>query len=163
MNTAIEIQSNDPNESVVNIPVTMNVLGPGTLQFSSATYSVSENVGTATISVTRSSGSLGAVSIDYTTSDGTASDGSDYTLSSGTLSWSDGDATAKTISVSIIDDTDEESDETVNLTLSNPLGGATLGTQSTAVLTITDNDTSDGGGGGSSGGGCFISTATFGL
>ncbi len=163
-NAAIEIQSNDPDENVVNIPVTMNVLGPGTLQFSSATYSVSENGGTATISVTRTNGSLGAVSIDYTTSDGTASDGSDYTLSSGTLTWNNGDATAKAISVSITDDTNEESNETVNLTLSNPQGGATLGTPGAAVLTITDNDSTatppPAGGGG---GGCFISTAAYGL
>jgi Zn-dependent metalloprotease len=144
------------------------IIDPGTLQFSSAAYSVGENGGTADITVTRASGNLGAVSIAYTTSDGTASDGTDYTLSSGTLTWNNGDATDKTISVPITDDTDEESNETVNLTLSNPQGGATLGTPGAAVLTITDNDSTvapppAGGGGGGGGGGCFISTAAFGL
>jgi len=142
------------------------IIAPGTLQFSSATYSVGENGGTAAITVTRANGNLGAVSIDYTTSDGTASDGSDYTLSSGTLSWTNGDATDKTISVPITDDTDEESNETVNLTISNPQGGATLGTIITAILTINDNDSTaapPAGGGGGGGGGCFISTAAFGF
>src|SRR5262249_42301788 len=45
---------------------------PGTLQFSNAAYSVNENAGTATITVTRTGGSDGAVSVNYATSDGTA-------------------------------------------------------------------------------------------
>jgi hypothetical protein len=56
--------------------------GSGTLQFSSANYSVNENGGEATITVTRSGGSQGAISIDYVTSNDTATAGSDYTATS---------------------------------------------------------------------------------
>ncbi len=126
------------------------------LQFSSATYSVSEGTATATISVTRIGGSSGAVAVSYATSNGTATAGSDYTSASGTLNWADTDAATKTFAVPITNDTVVESDETINLTLSNPTNGAVLGTPSSVVLTITDNDSTGGGGdsGGGSGGGC---------
>ncbi|MCA3748338.1 MAG: CSLREA domain-containing protein [Rubrobacter sp.] len=112
---------------------------PGSVRFGSATYTVDEGAGTATITVVRQDGADGEVTVDYATSDGTASSGSDYTQTSGTLTFAHGDG-SKTFAVPINDDTADEPEETVNLTLSNPQGGATLGTQSTATLTITDND-----------------------
>ena len=112
----------------------------GTLQFSAATYSVGENAGNAAVIVTRTGGSSGAVSVSFATSNGTATAPGDYTAVSQTVSFADGDTANKTISIPIINDTTAEANETVNLTLSSPTGGATLGTPSTAVLTITDND-----------------------
>ncbi|MBI2931151.1 MAG: Ig-like domain-containing protein, partial [Planctomycetes bacterium] len=112
---------------------------PGTLQFSAATYSVNEGGGSVTITATRTGGSGGVVTVDYATSDGTATAGADYTTASGTLTWVAGDAAAKTFSVPITNDASAEGSETVNLTVSNPGGGAGLGAQSTAVLTIVDN------------------------
>jgi len=58
----------------------------------------------------------------------------------GTLSWADGDITAKTFDVPLLDDGDIEADETVLLTLANPTGGATIGTPGTAELVIEDDD-----------------------
>jgi YVTN family beta-propeller protein len=114
--------------------------GAGTLQFSAATYSVGEAGGSVTITVTRVGGSTGAVGASFATSDGTATAGSDYTAASGTLSWADGDSAPKTFVVPILQDALVEGNETVNLTLSAPTGGATLGAPSTAVLTIVDDD-----------------------
>ena len=111
---------------------------PGTLQFSAATYNVNENGGTATITVTRTGGSDGAVSVHYATSNGTATAGSDYTATSGDLSWANGDSASKTFTMNITNDSVYEDDETINLTLSSPTGDATLGAQSTAVLTIVE-------------------------
>lgn len=112
----------------------------GTFAFSSATYSVSEAAATAIITVTRSGGSLGDVTIAYATGNGTATAGADYTSGSGVLSFAAGEA-SKTFAVSILNDTLPESSETVNLTLSAPTGNATLAAQNTtAVLTINDND-----------------------
>jgi hypothetical protein len=114
----------------------------GTLAFSTATVSQAEgnsSTANATITVTRTGGSNGAVGVSYATSDGTASAGSDYTAASGALAWADGDATSKTFTVAIAGDVSVEGDETVNLTLSGATGGASLGTAA-ATLTITNDD-----------------------
>ncbi len=112
----------------------------GTLQFSAAGYTVNENAGTATITVTRTDGSEGAASVDYATSDGTAKTVEDYIETSGTLTWADGNGDPKTFSVPIVDEaTFIEENETVNLTLSNPTG-ADPGTQMTAVISILDDE-----------------------
>jgi hypothetical protein len=89
--------------------------------------------------VTRSGGSAGAVSVSYTTADGSASSNSDYTPVSGMVTFAEGELT-RTFTVPIIDDSSVETDETVLLTISNPTGGATLGTPSSATLTILDTD-----------------------
>jgi len=124
----------------INVTGTPSAASPGSLQLSSATYSIAENGGSATITVTRTGGSFGEVSIAYTTADGTATTAdNDYAISSGTLNFIDGEV-SKTFNVSVNNDATVEPNETVNLTLSSPTGGATLGTQSTAVLTITNDD-----------------------
>jgi hypothetical protein len=64
--------------------------GPGALQFTTATYSGSEGVASTLITVSRTAGSTGAVSVTYSMSDGTAVDGADYTASTATLSFSCG-------------------------------------------------------------------------
>jgi CSLREA domain-containing protein len=116
----------------------------GTVQFSSATYSTAEGDSgshNVTITVTRTVGSSGAVSVHYATSDGTATTAnSDYTATSGDLNWGDADTAPKTFDVSVNGDTNYEGNETVNLALSSPTGGATLGTPSSSVLTVTNDD-----------------------
>lgn len=123
---------------------------PGQLQFSSPTYSVKEDAGSISIEVTRTEGSYGLVTVDYSTSDGTAKDGLDYTAVSGTLSFDDG-VKSQSFQIPIIYNPIFEGDKTVILTLSNPTGEASLGEQATAILTIKDNEVSkpDTGGGGS--------------
>jgi hypothetical protein len=112
------------------------------LQFSTDQYSVSESVaaGHSTVTVQRSGPSTGQVSVHYATSDGSASSGTDYTSTSGTLTWADGDTADKTFDIPITNDGTHENAETVSLTLSSPGGKASLGTQSTATLTINDDD-----------------------
>lgn len=112
---------------------------PGTLQLSPANYTVGENAGSVTVTVSRANGSAGAASVGYATSNGTATAGSDYTAASGTLTWASGDAADKTFNVTVTDDSTAESSETINLTLSNA-SGATLATPSSGTITVTDND-----------------------
>jgi len=118
---------------------------PGSLQFSSGSYSAPENAGSITISVLRAGGSAGAVSVHYATGDGTGVAGTNYTATSGTLDWADGDAAAKTFSVKVLDDGVADGSHTVNLALTSPQGGASLGAQSAAVLTVTNTDSGGGG------------------
>jgi hypothetical protein len=112
----------------------------GMIAFNSATYSVKESGGSASITVTRTGGSQGAVQISYATvPGGTAVAGVDYVSTSGTLSWANGDATSKSFSVPIIDNTQGNPNKTINLALSSPTGGAYLNLQSAAVLTILED------------------------
>jgi glucose/arabinose dehydrogenase len=111
-----------------------------TIQFAASSYSVNESETSATITLTRS-GDIGQpATVDYIASNGTASDRSDYTTATGTLTF-DAGLTSKTFTVLLTDDLYVENNETINLTLSNPTGGVALGSQSTALIIINDNDT----------------------
>ena len=88
-----------------------------------------------TVSVSRSSDA--EATVDYATSDGTATAGSDYTATSGTLTFAAGEM-SKTVTVTVHDDSYNENPETVVLTLSNP-SGAVLGDAS-AIGTINNTD-----------------------
>jgi hypothetical protein len=93
-----------------------------------------------TLTVTRIAGSTGSVSVNFATSDGTATAGADYLAQAGTLFFADGQ-TSQTIRIPILDDgTIEGGSETFNVTLSSPGGGAVLGSQTTQVVTIADPD-----------------------
>ena len=109
------------------------------LSFAQSSYSVSEAGASATITITRSGGISSAASAQFTTSNGTAAAGSDYTDASQVVSFAPGE-TSKTVSVPIINDTIYESDETVNLTLTSPSTGAAIGNPGAATLTIVNDD-----------------------
>lgn len=115
----------------------------GVLQFSSATYSVGESAGSATLTVTRTGGSDGAVAVNYTLGSGTATGGAacggavDYVNTGNTISFANGE-TSKTFTVGICLDSNVESNETFTVSLSSPTGGATLGTPATAAVTIVN-------------------------
>jgi len=108
-----------------------------TVQFGQASFEVNESDGTATIAVTLDPAAEAEVTVEYATSDGTATAGSDYEDASGTLTFAVGE-TSQTFDVTILTDDEEETDETVQLTLSNPSTSAALGDQATATLTITE-------------------------
>ena len=124
------------------VSTTVNIVDdeqPGTLAFSKAADSVNEDAGTITITVVRTGGSDGIVTVNYATSNGTAEDGQDYTGDSGTLTFADGQASAEIV-LQITDDIDIESNETLTVTLSSPTGGAELGTPSEITVTIVEDD-----------------------
>jgi hypothetical protein len=142
--TDIDGDTRDANPDIGADEITS--VDPGSLQFSSATYSISENAGPAIVTVTRTGGTDGTVSVNYATSNGTATGGAsctasgvDYITTSGTLTFLNGE-TSKTFSVTICDDSLVEPDETINYTLSGPTNGATIGTPGTAVQTIVNDD-----------------------
>jgi hypothetical protein len=120
--------------------VTITDLVAGEFVFSSATYSVNETGGSVLITVNRVNGDDGAASVNYTTVAGTATPGpgNDYTTTSGTLIWADGDTTPQSFSVPILDDTAVEGDETFTVSLNTPSGG-TVGVPGDATVTIVDD------------------------
>jgi hypothetical protein len=114
-----------------------------TMQFSSPTYREDESqVAVITVTRTLNDGPGITSTVNYATSNGTATGGAactaniDYISAAGTLTFNPGE-TSKTFNVSLCPDSLVEANETVNLTLSNPTGG-TIGTPGTAVLTIND-------------------------
>jgi hypothetical protein len=113
---------------------------PGTLAFSDATFEVNED-GTpvAAVTVTRTGGSDGAVSTTVYLSNGTATSPGDYDSTPITVNFANGE-TSKTIAIPLVNDAIFEGNETVNLFLSSPTGGASIGAQSTATLTLIDNE-----------------------
>jgi hypothetical protein len=111
----------------------------GSIAWAAATATVAEDAGTVTLTATRSGGSAGAASVQYATTAGTATAGSDFTAASGSLNWADGESGSKTVTVAIINDTTVEASETFTVALSNP-AGATLGSPTSTTVTITDDD-----------------------
>src|SRR5678815_3888319 len=126
--------------------ISINVLSGGQLSFNTATYGVNESGTTATITVLRADGSAGSATVNYATSNGTATSGAsctngvDYVPASGTFTWNSGDNTVRQFTITICNDGSNEDDETINLTLSNAGGTGSLGTQPTATLTIGNDD-----------------------
>jgi sugar lactone lactonase YvrE len=110
------------------------------IQFKAIRYSVDEGAGFATIDVEQMGDQVTPVSVDYATSDDTGQQRKDYTLAAGTLNFRPGEMT-KTFTVLVTDNVFIDGSRKVNLSLSNPSTGMTLGTPSQPVLTIIDNDT----------------------
>jgi hypothetical protein len=110
-----------------------------TIQFSSPTFTVDEGKPSKRITVTRTGTVTNPATVHYTVSNGTALDGFDYTAVSGELTFSNR-TRSRTFTIPILADGLDETNETVNLALSDVTGGDTLGSSSNAVLTITDND-----------------------
>ncbi|HVF44233.1 MAG TPA: PQQ-dependent sugar dehydrogenase [Pyrinomonadaceae bacterium] len=92
-----------------------------------------------TVKVLRLGDAAADATVDYATSDGTASERTDYTTARGTLHFAPGE-TEKTFDVLITDDALVETDETFNVTLSNPAGPLAVADPASAAYTIRDDD-----------------------
>jgi len=111
-----------------------------TVAFDLTASSGDESVTPASLSVSLSAAYMQTVTVDYAVTGGTAAGGGvDYTLAAGTLTFDPNDV-SKSIDIAIVDDGEVESDETIEVTLSNP-SNATLGSNTVHTYTINDNDT----------------------
>ena len=122
--------------------ITVTSTPPKIVQLSGGAFLVNEGAGHADLTVTRTGDVADIASVAYATSDGTAKEGRDYAAAYGVLNFAAGE-TSKTFPILVIDNAFVDGLRTVNIALSNP-SGATLGTQSIAVLTVADNDASTG-------------------
>ncbi len=126
---------------------------PSQIQFSATNYSVPEGSGSATVTITRTGNTTGIASVNYATSDtagasncnlvgSVASARCDYETKLGTLNFAPGEV-SKSITVFIVDDSYPENNEAFNVALGNVQGsGAALGIPASAMVTITDSDSS---------------------
>ena len=110
----------------------------GTIAFTAATAKVNETGGSVTLTVQRTGGNAGGITVQFGTGDVTAEAGSDFTLTTGTLTFG-ANETTKTIAVP------DSQDETFTVTLANPQGGATLGSPSVLTVTIVASIQAQGG------------------
>ena len=110
-----------------------------TVSISPATQTVAESAGSVTVTVTLSAASGKTVTVVYSTANGTATAGSDYTAGTATLTFSPGQ-TSKTVTIGITDDAAHENNETFTVNLSSPSNTTVAAGQGTATVTIADND-----------------------
>ena len=112
----------------------------GPVGMSAADARVHEAAGaTVDFEITLSLAALETVTVDYATSDRTATAGTDYTSTSGTLTFAAGE-TSKTVQVPVLEDSIDEGEETFTLTLSNVSGGNAWLSDATATGTIENSD-----------------------
>ena len=123
------------------------------MQLSQSTFSATESDGRVNITLSRTGTTSGGASVAYATSDtagltncsvnnGVGSSRCDYAASVGTIEFAAGE-TSKSFSIPIVDDSYAEGTESFTIALSTPAGSA-LGAQTTATVTILDNETSNG-------------------
>jgi hypothetical protein len=139
--TATDAQNN--TSEVSNCAV---IQSHGKLRFAEWNYDVLETAGHLTVTVVRAEGSIGTVSVNYATTpavptpgEDIATPGADYTATSGTLTFAEGEV-SKTITIPILDDNLYELTEMFNVTLSNPTGGAILDFKFVTQVGIMDNE-----------------------
>jgi chitinase len=132
--TATGTITNDDTAPVTVTPPTVSVANATLAEGNSGSRNLAFTVNLSTASTT-------AVSVNYATSNGTATAGQDYTAASGTVTFAPG-VLSQQVNVAIAGDTTVEPSETLTVTLSNPTG-ATLAT-ATATGTITNDDTASG-------------------
>ncbi|WP_171631957.1 FG-GAP-like repeat-containing protein [Paenibacillus plantarum] len=109
------------------------------VKLGATTYSAKENSGSAKVTVIREGSSTGVTSVVYATSDGTAKAGVDYTATTGTLQFQDGE-TSQFFMIPIVNNHIVTGTKSLNVQLSAPSADAVIGTPSTAVLQIVKED-----------------------
>jgi hypothetical protein len=136
--------SNPVNSAVSDNQGTGTILNDdvqgGIIKFNATDYTVGEGDGQVVLTVTRTGDTSSAANVDYSSGDVTAKDHSDYSTAVGTLKFAAGE-TSKTITVLINEDSYVDPAEIFTVTLSNPTGGAQLGSPGTATVLINDDDT----------------------
>ena len=111
--------------------------GTGTFELSQET--IAENIGELSVNVNRMGSTTGNITFQYQLTSGQAIIGSDIEEASGQISWADGKNDTKQILLSVIDDTDDEENETFTLSLSS-VNDSRLGSNPKITFIIADDD-----------------------
>ncbi|MBT0585108.1 choice-of-anchor B family protein [Alteromonas oceanisediminis] len=128
---------NKDSTSFVTIPATGLVRG--VVGFQQESLIVKETDGTITVDVARTGGADESLKVNYALTNGEAVIGGDIESATGSLLWGDGDSADKTISLTLIDDTESEPNESITLALSAS-NTALLSGDNQLTLTIRDDE-----------------------
>jgi len=123
-----------------NSTSTPPVVYPGVVQFVQTTFIVREDASTLYIPLNRTSGSSGVIMVTLVANNVTATSGDDFELTTGLISWNDGQQGIQQAIVLIIEDTLPEDAEIFTVAIASVTGGATIGPHNVVVITITAND-----------------------
>lgn len=117
-------------------PLSLRIKGPARLSVADATVQEAPGA-TLDFVVTLSRARSETTTVEYATSDGTATSGDDYTAASGTLTFT-AQQTSRTVSVAVLNDAHDEGNETLTLTLANPAGATLDDGAATGTIQNTD-------------------------
>ena len=141
---AVSSNTDNPFHGTDVADVTVSVAdsnGLATVAFQARVTSVNENESSGNVVVTVTKTGNAAAAVAYATSDLTAEAGSDYTATSGTLTWGANDTTSRTITVPILNDTAAELSESFGVNLSLvPATPTVIGANDQVTVTIFDDD-----------------------
>ena len=135
----ITATATDPNGNTSEFSAGDPTNANGIAQFDVTSLTVIEDLSFLTVTVVRTGGSAGNLSVDYATANGTAIAGQDYTATSGTLNFANGE-TSKTFQIPLIDDSTNELDETFTVAL-HTSSLEVLGTPNVLTVTLQDHST----------------------
>jgi azurin len=134
--------SSDANyHNKATTPVSVTNRDDEMVKLSTGGITINESAGTASVNVVLSGQPEATVTVAYTTKNGTALAGSDYTAKASTLTFTAGGSLSQTITVPITNDTTGENNEAFSIVLSAPApAGVVLGNPSATIVTIPAND-----------------------
>lgn len=154
----VQVRSSSRPEVSFDLPVTVDEPPPAAeLAFTEANVQAPGNGGGVTLRVERGGSSDGEARVDYETLGGSAA--GNFTPTSGTLVWADGDTAAKTFTVENVRSAQSGQVTTIFVVLRNPSDGARLGAPSQVEIRVAGQ--SGGGGGGSFGTGMIAVLAAL--
>ena len=132
----------DRSRAQITIDVDSNNQDLPSFRVDPTTVDVNEDNGTVTVQVVHDAFAAqdDDITITYQTADGTATQPDDYTATSGTLTFPAGSRTTRTVTIPIINDADEEDDETFEVEFGTPSVGAFDSGGAKATVTIEAND-----------------------
>ncbi len=117
-----------------------NDLQSGRANFAATNFNIIESIGVAEVTLVRLGGSVGQLSVSVAATNGVAQSGSDFTATTNTITWVDGDVAPKTFSVTLLDDLAVEPNETIRLRIFDAFPSGAIGGVSNATLTVVEDD-----------------------
>ena len=108
------------------------------MRFTAGTYTVAESAGAVQVLVVRTGGAQGTVTVDYATSNDTAVAGTDYTATTGTLTFNNNE-TSKTFTVPVTNNPLPQGSKSFKVTLSHATANSNITSPNVATVTISDN------------------------